>query len=124
MTDSARPKLYVETYGCQMNVADTDVIHGLFDREGYDVAETPDDADVILVNTCAVRDNAEQRIYGRVGELKRHKGANAVLGVVGCMAQRLGDLLLNRVSHVDFVVGPDGYRALPELVATATAVER
>ncbi len=119
MTDSARPKLYVETYGCQMNVADTDVIYGLFDREGYDVAKTPDDADVILVNTCAVRENAEQRIYGRVGELKRHKGANDVLGVVGCMAQRLGDLLLNRISHVDFVVGPDGYRALPELVARA-----
>ncbi len=119
MTDSTRPKLYIETYGCQMNVADTDVIYGLFDREGYDVAKTPDDADVILVNTCAVRDNAEQRIYGRVGELKRHKGPNDVLGVVGCMAQRLGDLLLNRVAHVDFVVGPDGYRALPELVARA-----
>ena len=119
MTDSTRPTVYVETYGCQMNVADTDLIHGLFGREGYDVVDTPDDADVMLVNTCAVRDNAEQRIYGRVGELKRHKGASDVLGVVGCMAQRLGDRLLNGISHVDFVVGPDGYRALPELVARA-----
>ncbi len=117
-------RLYVETYGCQMNVADTELICGLLARNGFVVTETPEDADVILVNTCAVRDKAEQRIYGRVGELKRHKGRGAVLGVVGCMAQRLGADLLERVPHVDFVVGPDGYRALPELIHRAAAGER
>ena len=117
-------RLYVETYGCQMNVADTDLIFGLLGRNGFSVTETPEDADVILVNTCAVRDNAEQRIYGRVGELKRYKRAGDVLGVVGCMAQRLGADLLERVPHVDLVVGPDGYRALPELIHRAAGGER
>jgi tRNA-2-methylthio-N6-dimethylallyladenosine synthase len=117
-------RLYVETYGCQMNVADTDLIFGLLDREGYEATQTPDEADVILVNTCAIRDNAEQRVHGRVGELKRHKRPGGVLGVVGCMAQRLGRGLLDRASHVDLVVGPDGYRALPELIHRAAAGER
>ncbi|MCZ6856828.1 MAG: tRNA (N6-isopentenyl adenosine(37)-C2)-methylthiotransferase MiaB [Gemmatimonadetes bacterium] len=117
-------RLYVETYGCQMNVADTDLIFGLLGRDGFVMTKSPEDADVMLVNTCAVRDNAEQRIYGRVGELKRHKRKGDVLGVVGCMAQRLGADLLNRIPHVDLVVGPDGYRALPELIHRATAGER
>ena len=123
MNDTMK-RVYVETYGCQMNVADTELILGLLGRDGYVVTDTPADADVILVNTCAVRDNAEQRIYGRVGELKRHKRAGSVLGVVGCMAQRLGAGLLERVPHVDLVVGPDGYRALPELIHRAAAGER
>ena len=117
-------RVYVETYGCQMNVADTELILGLLGRDGYVVTDTPADADVILVNTCAIRDNAEQRIYGRVGELKRHKRAGGVLGVVGCMAQRLGAGLLDRIPHVDLVVGPDGYRALPELIHRAAGGER
>ncbi len=117
-------RLYVETYGCQMNVADTDLIFGLLGRNGFSVTENPEDADVMLVNTCAVRDNAEQRIYGRVGELKRYKRPGDVLGVVGCMAQRLGADLLERVPHVDLVVGPDGYRALPELIHRAAGGER
>jgi len=115
----AHRRLYVETYGCQMNVADTDLIFGLFGRDGYVMTDNPEDADVLLVNTCAVRDNAEQRVYGRVGELKRFKRHGAVLGVVGCMAQRLGAQLLEQVAHVDMVVGPDGYRTLPALVAQA-----
>ena len=117
-------RIYVETYGCQMNVADTELIFGLLGRNGFSVTETPEDADVILVNTCAVRDNAEQRIYGRVGDLRRHKRAGDVLGVVGCMAQRLGPDLLKRIPHVDLVVGPDGYRALPELIRRAAGGER
>ncbi len=117
-------RVYVETYGCQMNVADTELILGLLGRDGYVVTDTPADADVILVNTCAIRDKAEQRIYGRVGELKRHKRAGGVLGVVGCMAQRLGAGLLDRVPHVDLVVGPDGYQALPELIHRAAGGER
>ncbi len=123
MSDTMK-RVYVETYGCQMNVADTELILGLLGRDGYVVTDTPADADVILVNTCAIRDKAEQRIYGRVGELKRHKRAGGVLGVVGCMAQRLGAGLLDSVPHVDLVVGPDGYRALPELIHRAAGGER
>ena len=116
--------VYVETYGCQMNVADTDLIVGLLGRDGYVVTDSPETADVMLVNTCAVRENAEQRVYGRVGELKRYKRPGDVLGVVGCMAQRLGANLLDRVPHVDFVAGPDGYRTLPALILRARDGER
>ena len=89
--------VYIETYGCQMNVADTELMFGVLARDGYVRSETPEGADVMLVNTCAVRDNAEQRVIGRVGELQRHKLPGTVLGVVGCMAQRLGPLLLERL---------------------------
>ncbi len=118
------PRVYVETYGCQMNVADTELIVGLLGRDGYVAAERPEGADVILVNTCAVRDHAERRVMGRVGELKRYKRPGDVLGVVGCMAQRLGTTLLERAPHVDLVVGPDGYRGLPELIAAARGGDR
>jgi tRNA-2-methylthio-N6-dimethylallyladenosine synthase len=118
------PRLYVETYGCQMNVADSELIAGVLGREGYVRTDDPAAADVVLVNTCAVRDHAEQRVLGRIGELKRHKRPGAVLGVVGCMAQRLGPHLLERVPQVDLVVGPDGYRGLPALIARASAGER
>lgn len=111
--------IYIETYGCQMNVADTELMFGVLAREGYAQTPVPDGADVILVNTCAVRDNAEQRVIGRVGELQRHKRPGTVLGVVGCMAQRLGPILLERVPKVDLVVGPDAYRNLPELLRHA-----
>jgi tRNA-2-methylthio-N6-dimethylallyladenosine synthase len=112
-------RVYIETYGCQMNVADSELMFGLLDRAGYVRAEDPADADVMLVNTCAVRDNAEQRVIGRMGELQRHKRPGDVLGVVGCMAQRLGPALLERVPRVDLVVGPDAYRNLPELIGLA-----
>jgi tRNA-2-methylthio-N6-dimethylallyladenosine synthase len=118
------PRVYVETYGCQMNVADSDLILGLLGREGYVRSDVPQGADVILVNTCAVREHAERRVIGRVGELKRHKRPGDVLGVVGCMAQRLGPRLLERAPHVDLVVGPDGYRTLGELITAARAGER
>ena len=114
-------RVWIETYGCQMNVADSELMLGVLAREGYAVADRPDDADVMLVNTCAVRDNAEQRVIGRVGELQRHKRPGDVLGVVGCMAQRLGPILLDRVPKVDLVVGPDGYRNLPELLGHAAS---
>ncbi|MES2307119.1 MAG: tRNA (N6-isopentenyl adenosine(37)-C2)-methylthiotransferase MiaB [Gemmatimonadota bacterium] len=112
-------RIYIETYGCQMNVADTELMFGVLGRDGYEPTESPEGADVILVNTCAVRDNAEQRVIGRVGELQRHKYPGSVLGVVGCMAQRLGPILLERVPKVDLVVGPDAYRNLPELLRHA-----
>ena len=116
--------IYIETYGCQMNVADTELMLGVLARDGYVQVASPDGADVMLVNTCAVRDNAEQRVIGRMGELQRHKRPGTILGVVGCMAQRLGPILLERVPAVDLVVGPDGYRNLPELLAHARAGER
>ena len=124
--DAPRPArgFYIETYGCQMNVADSELMAGVLQREGLHAVSTADEAQVILVNTCAVRDHAEQRVFGRVGELKRHKQPGAVLGVVGCMAQRLGERLLKRAPYVDFVVGPDGYRQLPALVRRAREGDR
>jgi tRNA-2-methylthio-N6-dimethylallyladenosine synthase len=116
--------VYLETYGCQMNVADSELMLGVLARAGYTPTQTPDLADVLLVNTCAVRDNAEQRVIGRVGELQRYKRPGTVLGVVGCMAQRLGPLLLEQVPRVDLVVGPDAYRNLPELISHARGGER
>src|SRR5213594_4389699 len=117
-------RVYIETYGCQMNVSDSELMFGVLGREGYVRTDDPGEADVLLVNTCAVRDHAEQRVLGRMGELKRYKRPGDVMGVVGCMAQRLGPKLLARVPQVDLVIGPDGYRALPELIARARDGER
>jgi len=117
-------RIYIETYGCQMNVSDSELMLGVLGREGYVRTDDPVEADVLLVNTCAVRDHAEQRVLGRMGELKRYKRPGDVLGVVGCMAQRLGPKLLERVPQVDLVIGPDGYRGLPELIARAREGER
>jgi tRNA-2-methylthio-N6-dimethylallyladenosine synthase len=118
------PRIYIETYGCQMNVSDSELMFGVLGREGYERTDDPALADVLLVNTCAVRDHAEQRVLGRMGELKRYKRPGNVLGVVGCMAQRLGPKLLERVPQVDLVIGPDGYRGLPELIARAREGQR
>lgn len=116
--------VYIETYGCQMNVSDSELMLGKLAADGYAAVETPDEADVILVNTCAIRDHAEQRVLGRLGELKRSMKEGAVVGVTGCMAQRLGPQLLTRAKHVSLVIGPDGYRALPQLIAKAREGER
>jgi len=118
---STGKRVYLETYGCQMNVADSELMLGLLARRGFVQTDSPEDADVLLLNTCAVRDNAEQRVIGRMGELQRFKRPGTVLGVVGCMAQRLGPTLLERVPKVDLVVGPDGYRNLPDLIGNAAA---
>ena len=115
--------VYIETYGCQMTVSDSELMLGKLTAEGYTPVDRPEGADVILVNTCAIRDHAEQRVIGRVGELKRSMGPATVLGVTGCMAQRLGPRLL-KSKHVSLVIGPDGYRALPELVERAVSGER
>ncbi|MEW5918965.1 MAG: tRNA (N6-isopentenyl adenosine(37)-C2)-methylthiotransferase MiaB, partial [Gemmatimonadota bacterium] len=116
--------VYIETYGCQMNVSDTELMLGTLTAAGYRHVEEPDGADLILVNTCAIRDHAEQRVLGRLGDLKSKMHAESVVGVTGCMAQRLGPRLLDRASHVSLVIGPDGYRALPALVANAREGER
>jgi tRNA-2-methylthio-N6-dimethylallyladenosine synthase len=116
--------VYIETYGCQMNVADTEILFGVLGRAGYVRADEPAGADVMLVNTCAVRENAEQRVIGRMAELQRHKREGDVLGVVGCMAQRLGPALLERAPRVDLVVGPDAYRSLPDILSFAIRGQR
>ena len=107
---------YVETYGCQMNIADGELMEGVLEKQGYEVVGTPEEADVILINTCAIRENAEARVLGRIGQLSglRRERPGLVLGVTGCMAQRMGDSLLGNVPAVDLVMGPDGYRHLGE----------
>ena len=117
-------RVYVETYGCQMNVSDSELMLGRLTAEGYTEASTPEEADVILLNTCAIRDHAEQRVLGRLGELKGVMKSTAIVGVTGCMAQRLGPTLLERARHVSLVIGPDGYRALPALLERAKTGER
>jgi tRNA-2-methylthio-N6-dimethylallyladenosine synthase len=124
MSSEQRPTVYVETYGCQMNVSDSELMLGKLASAGYTPVDHPDGADVILVNTCAIRDHAEQRVIGRLGELKRHMKPDTVMGVTGCMAQRLGPALLEKARHVSLVIGPDGYRALPALVEGARRGER
>ena len=111
-------KVYIETYGCQMNVADTEVIFSILGKAGYGRTEDMDEADVILANTCSVRDNAEQRIRGRIEEFnkQRKEREGVVVGIVGCMAERLKDKLLDS-RKVDLVAGPDAYRTLPGLLA-------
>ena len=121
MLQSPRPTVYVETYGCQMNVSDTELMLGKLAESGYEEVAEPDNADVILINTCAIRDHAEQRVIGRLGEMKSRMKRDAVVGVTGCMAQRLGSQLLDRVKHVSLVIGPDGYRDLPALIDSARA---
>ncbi|MEP6906063.1 MAG: tRNA (N6-isopentenyl adenosine(37)-C2)-methylthiotransferase MiaB [Gemmatimonadales bacterium] len=118
MPDS-RPTVYIETYGCQMNVSDSELILGKLAASGYRQVDAPDGADVILVNTCAIREHAEQRVIGRLGEMKSRMKTGAIVGVTGCMAQRLGPQILERASHVSLVIGPDGYRSLPLLVENA-----
>jgi tRNA-2-methylthio-N6-dimethylallyladenosine synthase len=119
MTDTQRSTVYIETYGCQMNVSDSELMLGKLAASGYDQVEIPEAADVILVNTCAIREHAEQRVIGRLGEMKSKMKKDAVLGVTGCMAQRLGPQILERAGHVSLVIGPDGYRSLPLLVENA-----
>ena len=114
MKSSGR-RAYVETYGCQMNISDGELMEGVLERSGYEIAKTPDAADVILVNTCAIREHAERRVLGRVAQLNglKRERPELVIGVTGCMAQRMGDKLLSQAPYVDLVMGPDGYRGLP-----------
>ena len=122
----SRPKrYYIETYGCQMNVADAELMGGVLKREGHVRVDDPGEAEVVIVNTCAIRDHAEQRVIGRVGQLNMHKleRPGVRLGVAGCVAKELGKELLE-LAHVDFVVGPDSYRHLPEVLDRVDEGER
>lgn len=111
-------RAYVETYGCQMNQSDGELMQGVLAAHGYEITHSPEGADVVLVNTCAIREHAEQRVIGRVGELSRLKREkpDLVIGVTGCMAQRLGTQLLEKAPYVDLVMGPDGYRSLADVI--------
>ena len=122
-------KLYIETYGCQMNVADSEVVASVMKMAGYDVCESVDEADAVFLNTCSVRENAENKIYNRLEALyaikKRREGermegtpSTLIIGVLGCMAERVKDDLLNN-HHCDLVAGPDAYLSLPDLIAQA-----
>jgi tRNA-2-methylthio-N6-dimethylallyladenosine synthase len=109
----ATRQAYVETYGCQMNVADTEMVLGLLHAAGYARTDDPARADLILLNTCAVREKAEERVFARASELAPHKAARgAVLGITGCMAEHLKGTIRQRAPYVDLVIGPDGYRRL------------
>ncbi|MCQ2185737.1 MAG: tRNA (N6-isopentenyl adenosine(37)-C2)-methylthiotransferase MiaB [Bacteroidales bacterium] len=117
-------KVYIETYGCQMNVGDSEVILSILKKNGFTLTTNMDDADLILANTCSIRDNAEQRIWGRVEQfnLVKRRKKDAKVGIVGCMAERLKDELLAS-GKVDIVCGPDAYRRLPELVGNVGSSE-
>ena len=116
-------KVYIETYGCQMNVADSEVVVAILQGAGYNPTEDINDAGIILINTCSIRDNAEQRIWGRLKAIShlRKKRKDLKIGIIGCMAERLKEKLLETEQLVDIVVGPDAYRELPILVAEAEA---
>ena len=120
--EKAEKKLFIETYGCQMNVADSEVVASIMQMDGYALTEKIEEADAIFVNTCSVRDNAEQKIYGRLQYFQslRKKKKQLIVGVMGCMAERVKEELI-QVHHADLVVGPDAYLDLPNLVG---AVER
>ncbi len=122
----SRKRVYIETYGCQMNMADSEVIGGILRDRGYLMTESLDEADVVLVNTCAVRENAEIRVSGRLGLMNRYKRENPgmVIGVLGCMAERLRERLVEQERLVDMIVGPDEYRKLPELLERAFEGEK
>ena len=113
-------KLYIETYGCQMNVADSEVVASVMKMAGYDVCDTESEADAVFLNTCSVRENAENKIYNRLDALhaERKKGRELILGVLGCMAERVKDDLIEN-HHADLVAGPDSYLNLPDMIAQA-----
>ena len=118
-------KVYLETYGCQMNVADSDLMLGLLDRGGYARTDDPAAADLILINTCAVREKAEERVFARASMLAHGKARpDVVLGITGCMAEHLKDEIRRRAPHVDLVIGPDGYRRLLDHVDEARGGRR
>ena len=115
---STSKKLYIESYGCQMNFSDSEVVASIMSKKGYNTTRNIDDADVVLINTCSIRDNAEKRVRNRLTEFKKKKSDNPdmVVGILGCMAERLKKSLLEQEKLVDLVAGPDAYRDLPNLI--------
>lgn len=125
-TESKEKKLFIETYGCQMNVADSEVVASVMQMDGYIVTDKLEDADAVFVNTCSIRDNAEQRVIQRLdyfNAIKKKKNPGMIIGVLGCMAERVKEEL-HAKHHVDVVVGPDAYLDLPSLVGAAESGEK
>lgn len=123
---SKEKKLFIETYGCQMNVADTEVVASIMEMDGYSITEKLEDADAVFVNTCAIRDNAEQRVIQRLdyfNALKKKRQNNLVIGVLGCMAERVKEKLIEE-HHADMVIGPDSYLDLPNLISAVENGEK
>ena len=118
-------KLYIETYGCQMNVADSEVVASVMQMAGYEPCDNADEADAVFLNTCSVRENAENKIYHRLAELNatRKKNGSLIVGVLGCMAERVKEDLLEN-HHADLVAGPDAYLRLPDLIAQVEAGQK
>lgn len=114
-------KVYIETYGCQMNVADTEIVKKVLSKSGYENTDNIAEADIIFMNTCSIRENAETKILHRLDHLRHYKRKNyhLVVGIIGCMAEKMRDDLINKKKIVDIVVGPDEYRRLPEFIDTA-----
>ena len=123
---NSKKKLFMETYGCQMNVADSEVVAAIMEHDGFERTKERIEADVILVNTCSVRENAEQRVRGRVQgfSVLKKKNPKLLIGVIGCMAERLGEKLFEQEKNVNIVVGPDAYMDLPLLVKKAEKGEK
>ena len=119
-------KIFIETYGCQMNVGDSEIVVSIMQQEGYIYTEEIAEADVVLINTCSIRDNAEQRIWGRLSEMRQRRKAkpSLVVGIIGCMAERLKEQLIESDYGVDIVAGPDAYRDLPNLIRKAENGEK
>ena len=124
-TEQDSKKLFIETYGCQMNVADSEVIASIMQMAGYSPCEALEEADAVFMNTCSIRDNAEQKILNRLEFFHslRKKRKNLIVGVLGCMAERVKEDLIEN-HHVDLVAGPDAYLTLPELIASVEAGEK
>ena len=124
--DTDCKKLFIETYGCQMNVADSEVVASVMKMAGYDVTEEIETADAVLINTCSIRDNAEQKIFSRLSQLaamRKKRGSHFIVGIIGCMAERMKETLIS--DHgVDIVAGPDAYLDLPSLFAAAENGEK
>ncbi|MDR1022991.1 MAG: tRNA (N6-isopentenyl adenosine(37)-C2)-methylthiotransferase MiaB [Prevotellaceae bacterium] len=126
IASSHTPLLYIETYGCQMNVNDSEVVASVMREHGYATCSAAENADLALINTCSIRENAELRVWRRLAELRalKRKNPRLMLGVIGCMAERLKEKLLEQEQAVDLVVGPDAYRELPNLVSMARAGQK
>ena len=126
--DFMSKKLHIETYGCQMNVADSEVVAAIMEMAGYELTDVLEDADAVFLNTCSIRDNAEQKIIGRLqflGSMRRKRGKSRglIIGVIGCMAERVKDDLIEN-HGVDLVAGPDSYLDLPGLIASVEAGQK
>lgn len=119
-------KFFIETYGCQMNFANSEVVNSILIEDGMQLAENPESADVVLVNTCSIRENAETKVWNRLKELRKIKKSNKELtvGVLGCMAERIKDRILEQEHLVDIVVGPDAYRDIPACWKKWTTAEK